>query len=117
MDTDVLSKLVDENPRIILLGFKSREQGLSQWYSRELCPFFHEVIKEMQLDFELYCEFLRRRKRIEKGTYLVLIKIEIQHWLGTPDVFLGIVMLAMIHMGYKIRKVQGSEDARVIGYQ
>ncbi len=114
------TKLIETNPRITLSGFKTGRKG----FDKDACDAFHsvgiEMLKKLRILCEDCCQYLRWRNKLERGVHLSDVRDAFQNYnlmSSNPilDIPLGVVMLAAIHEGYRIRQVKGSFQGRIIG--
>ena len=119
MNHEEYLELINKNPRILLRGFR---------VGRRVCPKdVHMAVGEFSLEklrqgypiFEKCCDYLRWRNRLTKGLYLSDLNMSFENWLwnppfARPEIPLGFAILAAIYVGYDVRQVRGSTDARIV---
>lgn len=121
MNENKFMGLVDAHPRITWSGFKIGRRGFAKSVHEFLEQAELEELKQLFPAFRLCCDHLRWRKPLLRGSTLTGLKMEVENWawsppFAKPEIPLGVVMLAAIHVGYQIQQVRGSYDGRIVRY-
>ncbi len=112
-------QFMSEHPEITLSGFRIGRRGYSKEIF-ELCECLKlEYMRSLHSLFEDCCRYLRQKSRLTRGLELSDLRMDIENWAwpfpsARIDFPLGIVMLAAVHEGYRIRKIRGSYDGRIM---
>jgi hypothetical protein len=114
-------QLIGQNPRILLLGFKARRRYWPKHQRKFLVDFEREQLKCMYSIFCKCCDYLCLTNRLTRGSYLSDLKMAFENWLwqppfARPENPIGVTILAAVFVGYQIRQVRGSTDARIVRF-
>jgi len=121
MNEKEYQELIDRHPRITLSGFKIGRRGFARSVHSFLAQAELAELKRLLPAFEICCTYLGWRQRLQRGTQVSDIKSSAENWawhppFAKPEFPLGVVMLALISLGYHFRQVRGSYDGRIVRY-
>jgi hypothetical protein len=100
-------ELVKNNTRITLDGFKRPMPG----YSRGILQHCNDILRGVRRVLPIF--------RVAGGDtpswFRALdLKVMMENSLSSREVHLGVLVLALIHLGYQIRQVRGQRDGTII---
>jgi hypothetical protein len=110
--------LIRENLRITTSGFGIPKQNWPRHVHHFLVKVEHEELNGLFSAFRVCCDYLRWKNRLEQGSCLSDLMMAAENWawqppFARPQIPLGVMMLAVKSMGYELRQVKGSTDARI----
>jgi hypothetical protein len=119
MNHEEYLELIKENPRITLSGFRIGRRGCPKGIFLIANTLEDEMLQRCYPLFGRCCDYLQSRNRLTRGLHLSDLNMSFENWLwqppfARPEIPLGVVVLAAIYVGYDVRKVRGSTDARIV---
>jgi hypothetical protein len=108
-------RFMDQHPEIQLGGYRIGRRGCPKDAYPYVLQWGREEFERRFWQFELCVAYLKAREPYPKGTliYEILLELEHQSW-AKPVLYYGVVLLAALSVGYKLRRMRGTRHGYII---